>query len=360
MNRTKVVVGCSLVVLAAAAIGQLMLDVPQASAPKEPNQDPQAQQAAVPAETKAVTADEVVGTFLPSLKDGEEAARLVALGGFVDVMEGSEYGKSSISLENGEELSQAIAPLVHETTGEAKESWEVKIRAAKLIVGRTQSETAREFALKTLEIGPADLREAVAQELGRPEGIGGRKIFAKLQETGALITPATYAAALRRVGGKKAVEPITALMKSSSDASVVTACVIALQDYQDPALMGAALERLEQTGLIDDGVKMPWISSKLLSQHLETAEGSALARGVKVLRARPTLARRGAAIFERAFEKGDEETKRIAAEAVKKAVMARTIDEDAAGKMLAAHPIAEAQPVLKAALPAPADQPKQQ
>jgi hypothetical protein len=358
MKRTKVIVGCSFVVLAAAAIGQLMLDTPQKPSPQKVNQDPQAQQAAVPAQTQPVSADEVVGTFLPSLKDGEEASQLVALGGLVDVMEGSEYGKSPIGKENGDALAEAVAPLIHESSGEAKESWDVKVCAARLIVGRTQAEAARELALKTLEAGPADLRNAIVEELGRPEGIGGRKIFTKLQETGSLIPPATYAAALRRVGGKKAVEPIKALLQSSSDPAVVTACVIALEDYQDAALMGPALERLEQIGLIDDGVKMPWISSKLLSLNMETAEGSALSRGVKVLRARPTLARRGAAIFERAFEKGDEETKRIAAEAVKKAVMAKTFNGEAAEKLLAAHPAAAPAPVLKASLPT--DQPKQQ
>jgi hypothetical protein len=356
MNRTKVIVGCSLVVLAAACIGQLMLDTPSQKETQKPNPAP----TVVQAETTPVSADEVVGTFLPSVKDGEEQSRLVALSGLVDVLEGPEYAKSSIGKENGDALAEAIAPLVHTSSEEAKESWALKIRGAKLIVARTTAPAARELVLKTLESGPADLRDAVVGELGRPDGIGGKKVFQKLQETAATIPAGIYAPALRRVGGKKAVEPITAMMKGSADPAVVTACAIALEDYQDPALMGSILERLEQTGMIDDGVKMPWISWTLLNKHLETSEGSTLARGVKVLRSRPTLARHGAAIFERAFEKGDEETRRIASEAVKKAVMIKSFDGEAAEKLLAAHPAQEPAPVLKAALPAAPEQPKAQ
>lgn len=350
MNRTKVVVGCSLVVLAAACIGQLMLDTPQKTQTPSPQTAPAPHEAAQ-AETKPVPADEVVGTFLPALKEGDEAGRLVALGGLVDVLEGSEYAKSEIGKENGEALAGAVAALVHESSGEAKETWELKVRAAGLIIGRTKGAAARDLALKAIESGPADLREAVVKEVGRPEGIGGRAIFTKLQESAAAIPVASYAAALRRTGGRKAVEPIVAMLKTSSDPEAVSACVIALEDFQDPALMGPALERLEQTGLIDDAVKLPWISAKLLNAHIETAEGSALTRGVRVLKTRPSLARRSAAIFERAFEKGDEETRRIAAEAVKKAVQAKTFDSERAEKLLAAHPEPQAAPVLKAQLP---------
>ena len=50
MKRTKVIVGCSFVVLAAAAVGQLMLDTPQKTA-QQPNPQPQTQQAAAPVES---------------------------------------------------------------------------------------------------------------------------------------------------------------------------------------------------------------------------------------------------------------------------------------------------------------------
>ncbi len=365
MKRAKVIVGSTFVVLAAACIGQMMLDAPPQKSPPRPEQTPSAQeaqsQAATQAETQPVSADEVVGTFLPSVKDGEEQSRLVALGGLMDVLDGPEYGKSPLGKENADALGEAIAPLVHESTGEPKETWQLKIRASRLLIGRTKSPAARELALKALDEGPSDLRDAAASELGRPEGVGGKAVFLKLQASGAgKIEPSIYVAALRRTGGKKAIEPILALMRSTGDPATVVSCVIALEDYRDPALMGPALERLEQTGLIEDSVKLPWISSALLNKHIETAEGSALTRGVKILRARPGLAKRGAAIFERAFEKGDEETRRIAAEAVKKAVMAKTFDESAAEKLLAEHPAAPAAPVLKAQLPGPENQPKQQ
>jgi hypothetical protein len=356
MNSTKVVVGCSLVVLSLACIGQLMLDKPERVAPE--SQTPVAEPVAQ-SETHPVPADEVIGTFLPSITTGEEAERLNALAGFLDVMEGAEYSRMPIGEGAASSLAEALIPQIHEATAQAKESWELKLRAARLIVGRTKSDLAKSFVIQTLESGPADLQAAVAGAVGRPEGVGGRSVFAKLQQTAGL--PAgIYTAALRRTGGKKAIEPILAIMRSTAEPDVVSACAIALQDYRDPALLGQALERLEQTGLIDDGNKMPWISAALLNAHLETAEGSALARGIKVLRSRPTMARHGAAIFERAFEKGDEETRRIASDAVKKAVMIKTVDAEMAEKWLAAHPEQRAEPVLKAALPAPEGEPKPQ
>src|SRR5947208_1715814 len=90
MKRTKVIVGCTFVVLAAACIGQVMLDQPgRNTQPQKPNQTPAAQEAQTQAqaETQPVSADEVVGTFLPSVKDGEEQSRLVALGGLLDVLD---------------------------------------------------------------------------------------------------------------------------------------------------------------------------------------------------------------------------------------------------------------------------------
>jgi hypothetical protein len=110
------------------------------------------------------------------------------------------------------------------------------------------------------------------------------------------------------------------------------------------------LERLEQLGMLDAGVKMPWVSAPLLSAHLETADGARLRRGMMALRARPALTRTLVSRLDAGLSAPDAETRRVAGQAVRNAVAAKTLDVTKGESLLAGRVESETEPVLKAEL----------
>lgn len=349
MKKVEIVAGSCIALLAAVSIGQLYLDKQEIKPSPAVKQDVPAQTAQ--AEIKPVTVDEVIETYLPSVTEGTDVGRQVALGSLIDELEGPEYGKAEMKPESAEAFAKA-AVAVAETTGEGAPSEELKGRVAGFLAARTHDQTSREFVLKSLENGSSVLREAALDGLMNPRAMTGRRIFEKVADLGTkgLINSRQLPGLLRRTGGKKATLPIVSIMKSTDDAKVISACVIALQDIGDPAVLGPSLERLEATGMIDKPKSLPWLSAALFSKHMETAEGSALARGIKAMRTRPSLVKQNLDAVAKGLEKGDPETRRAAAEAVKKAVVGKIIDAQHGEQMLAGRLVLETEPVLKAEL----------
>jgi hypothetical protein len=154
--------------------------------------------------------------------------------------------------------------------------------------------------------------------------------------------------ALRRTGGLKARETLVTLMNSTDSAKLINGCVIALQDYRDPELMGSILARLEQVGRLDSGGKLPWLSAALLDAHLKTADRPQLLRGLTAMSARPGLVK--IEHVQKGLDSSDAETRRMSAVAVKKAVLAKVIDASVGETMLANRLTVENEQVLKAEL----------
>lgn len=352
MDRTRIVVGSCIAVLAAAGIGELYLDKKARTETPPPVERAPSLEAPKAPETQPVSAGEVIASFLSAAEGGSESSRLISLGALLDELEGPEYAKAAISSEAGESLAKAGIEAVSGSGPESMESSKLNERLVGLLASRTHGETSRDYILKILEEGPPELRQAALGHIGGPHGVGGRAVFEKVQELGekGLIAGDRLPGVLRRAGGKKAVEPILSLMRSTDNWKTISACAVALQDMQDPGVMGPILERLDQTGILDHPKRMPWISSGMLSRHLETAEGSSLTRGIKVMKARPFMVKTALAAVQRGLEKGDPETRRVSAEAIKKAVLARRLDPKQAEGLLAGRLDRETEPVLKAEL----------
>lgn len=345
MNRIKVLSGTCVALLGALSAAELYYDRPMPVPPVKK------QIIQAPKELQPVNADEVVSAYLAGLKEGPEIDRAVAVASLMDRLESAEFAKSPLGAEASDAFVTAAELVINETQSEEPESVLLKSRLAGFIAGRTRGGRAQEFVLKALQDGPEPLREAVVLRVGSPTGVGGRTVYAKLVELQTQIPGERLPQALRRTGGKKSVETIVALMKSTDNAKVISACVVALQDFRDPALLGQALERLEQTGALEQPSKLPWIGAELLMSHLETAEGTPLKRGVTAMRTRPSLAKKGAAALERAFQLGDAQTKQIASEAVRKALVAGVLSPEQGEKLLAGNSHPETPAVIKAALP---------
>lgn len=350
MNRTQVLAGSCIALLAILSAGELYLDRMSdvTTARLGPNEIPR--QSPPPSETAPLTVEELIGHFMTGIEEGPEVGRLVTLGGLLDQLESPDYAKAAISSENGEALARAVVAAIEQPGMDAPESLRLKARLARFVAGRTRGETSRAFVMKVLDQGPSELRDAVLGVLGFPGGVGGKAVFTKVQELGSqgLLPPKVFPGVLRRTGGKKSAEPIINVMRSSDDRQVISACVIALQDLQDPSLLGPALERLEQTGMIDDPKAMPWIGSALLSKYLETAEGSSLARAIRVVRIRPSMAKSGLAALQKGLESSEADTRRHAADAIKKAVLGKYLDAKQGETLLAGRLDRETEPVLKA------------
>ncbi len=349
MRKVEIVAGCCIALLAIVSVGQWYLD----RQPDPSKEKPQTKTVeSVQNETTAVTVDEVVETYLPSLKDGTEIGKQVALGSLLDELEGPEYGKSQLSKASASELAQAGIEIVESVSAESSAPDELKARVAGFLAARVRGPVSRDYAIKTLESGSSEERKAVLSAIAGTHTVGGAAIYAKIQEMGqqGAIEGPELPNLLWRTGGAKAVEPITALMKSTDDYKVISACVIALENIGDAAAFGPSLERLEAVGLIDKPKMMPWISAGMFGTFMQTAEGSALSRGIKLMRARPSLVKRALPAIEVALSKGDPETRRGAAEAVKKAVVGKYLDAKRGEELLAGRLTVETEPVLKAEL----------
>jgi hypothetical protein len=198
--------------------------------------------------------------------------------------------------------------------------------------------------------GPQELREEAVARVGSPRGVRGPSVYAKVRELAdkGLVPDELLPSALRRTGGLKARDPLVAILKSTDSAKLVNGCAIALQDYRDPALMGDVLERLEQVGRLDSAGKMPWISAPLLDAYMKTADKAQFRRGLMAMAARPGLAK--IEHLKTGLVSPDVETRKIAATAVKKAVIAKVVDAEEGEAMLAGRLQTETEPVLKAEL----------
>jgi len=187
MRKTEIVAGSCIALLAIVSIGQMYLENPSGSKKDEPaakeivkNETETAQ-----AETKAVTVDEVIETYLSSLQEGTDVGKQVALGSLLDELEGPEFGKSELKAESGEAFAKAAIAVVESAGPETQAPAEFKARVAGFVASRTHGPSSRDFAMKVLDGEDADARRAVLRGVGSPNGVGGRKVFDKVSELGA-------------------------------------------------------------------------------------------------------------------------------------------------------------------------------
>jgi hypothetical protein len=349
MERNEILAGTAIAVLAAVGVGQLYLDK---GAMKTPEPVGQAQtQPQTPQEVRPISIDEVVSGFMTSLEQGEDTSKLVALTGLLDELESPAFANAVMSADTAEPFAKAaIAAVTVSTEAETPEIAELRRRAAGFIAARTHGPSSKEWILKLLDEGGAEIRAEIVRNIGRPHGVRGKAVYEKLVAIGDKIPTKDLAPALVRLGGKKAGEPIVARMKASDDWKEIGACVTALQDIGEPELLGAAFERLDQTGLLEKGEKLPWISGTMFSAFIEKAEGANLRNGLRAAKTRPALVKHAVDAVKRGLDSSDPQTRLVAAAAVTKGVVAKVITIEDGEKMLSGRLSAETEPVLKAEL----------
>jgi hypothetical protein len=348
MNRLEAAAGISVIALAAAGIGQKYVEMRRLAATPAPSKFSKTE---IAAELRPVsTLDSAVHAFLANTESAADADRLVHLGELLAALDGPDLTSDDFDSETAESLSRNIVAILDKNPDNSKEGAELRLRAVALLASRVPSPTSKAFVLKVMDEGPQELREEAVARVGSPRGVRGPSVYAKVRELGdkGLIPDELLPQALRRTGGMKARDTLTALMKSTDNAKLVNGCAVALQDYREPALLADVLERLEAVGRLDSAGKMPWISAPLLDALMKTADKAEFRRGLTAMAARPGLFKIEHAA--KGLESPDAETRRIAAVAVKKAAVAKVIDAQTGETMLAGRLQTETEPVLKAEL----------
>lgn len=90
---------------------------------------------------------------------------------------------------------------------------------------------------------------------------------------------------------KRAEEALLERLGQDLEWKELAECAVEIQNLHKPALLGPVLERLERAGLLSDAKRMPWLSAKLLSEHIRASEGEELSRALRAAGLRPSLAR---------------------------------------------------------------------
>ena len=358
MNSARGVMYGSVVVMGAIVAGLVIADrsaddrsnVVKTMVPKIEKRNGRAEPKSEPADAVSKPdVEQVIASALSSLESQTPEEKVAALGGLVDDLQSPDYVKETIPQKSGEAIAQAWFGLVQQSTSAYKDNAETSLKAVKFLASRTRGKTTEAGILDILEHGPDELRTTALEGIGSPHGLHGPAIFAKIKELGEddVIESASVPGLLMRTGGKKAIAPIVALLKQADEPKTISACVVALQNYQDPQLLGDVLERLDQLGMLEDPNKLPWISGKLLAKHLEKADDAELLRAVKMMSVRPSLVKPGLAFATKGLDASDPQMRRLSATAIKKAALARQIDAASGEKLLAGRLNQETEPVLK-------------
>lgn len=348
MTRLQAVTGLAVLSLVAGGLGRKYLALKTLAETPAPERELK-----ISLERRPVpSVDAVVHAYLADAAGVPAEERWEKLGALLDALEGPELAVGPVDGEVGELLAKAVIDGAAAVPDESPEGLELRRRAVAVVAGRTSSPQSKEFVMKVLSEGPQTLRDEALRRIGRAGGVRGPEFFAKVRELQAAgqVPETILPGALRRSGGLKAKQPLLDLLASTDSKRLIAGCAVALQDYREPELLGPVLERLEQLGMLDESVKMPWISAPLLDKHLAAVDGTKLRRGMMAVRARPSLARSGIIKLEKGLSSPDAETRRVAVQAVKKAVAAKSVGVEPGESLLAGRVESETEPVLKAEL----------
>jgi len=350
MNRLEAVAGASLVALVAAGIGHKHTELTKLADTPAPSRNvlPKIQLETRPDRS----VDTAIAAYLSNAEAAAEADKRTHLGSLLASLESPEFDGEEIDSVSAESLARTITGVLSQPGDGGVEDVELRRRAVGFLAARVSGKTSRDFVLKAMEEGPAEVRDEALKRVGSPLGVRGSAVYAKVVELGdkGLVPDSVYPAVLRRTGGAKAKDGLVTLMTSTDNMKLIAGCAISLQDYRDPELIGKILERLEAVGMIGTAGKMPWMSPALLDEHLKTADKASFRRGMIAMATRPALVKTGIAHVEKGLQSPDADTRRYAAVAVKKAVVAKLVDAKQGETLLAGRLQVETEPVLKAEL----------
>lgn len=295
--------------------------------------------AEVPAGSRGPTVDETVLAILKIIERGEGREGLEQLS---EVLQGGERG--DLSLEVRDRAAKAVI-----TAYAGFEDEESKRLALHLIVAKLGGEVARNFAVELMGSTTDAVKLAVVHAYVQPGAANGKALKEKVLEyaRSEVVPVDLRPAVLRRALGLKSEPELFALFSSEIPQSAVAACAVELQNLGKPEVMGPVLSRLDALGMLDDKGRMPWISGKLLSKHIQSASDEELERALRIVTLRKSLVRSTArAVKERAGHK-DPGIRRLVARIIPNAVKNEGLDVASGEELLLARLKEETDPSVK-------------
>ncbi|MBI4347790.1 MAG: hypothetical protein HY553_13120 [Elusimicrobia bacterium] len=298
-------------------------------------------------EPPAMTADDHVLAALPMLERPDMSTRLSVIEVLDGVVRG-ELGKE-LSPEAREQAAKALVAAFQSAPEDGPEGLEFKRHAVRLTIAHLASDASRDFAVELLSSTTDSWKREALQAWLSPGAVNGQAIRAKAAELAKtdVVPDAKKPAVIRRALGKKAEGELITLLDTELGRQGLSACVVELQNLGKPELMGRILSRLEEAGMLGDHRKLPWMSGRLLSEHIRVADGADLKRALKVVYLRPRLARATAkAVKERAGHP-DATVRRMVARIIPDAVKNEGIDIASGEELLLAQLKEETDPAVK-------------
>lgn len=236
------------------------------------------------AETRPVTSEEAARAFLGHLGSQDELTRRAAVGQLAE----SITSHKALEEDTREALASALIG-AHALAGDEESQEEI----GRLLIGKVGGAQAAAFAVEHLGSSTATVRSYIARSLltGATRGAEVRDKALELARGGGLRAQ-DVPSILRRYLGKKAEPELMSMLQLKGlSPKAVKAVIVEVQNLDKPELMGPVLARVEQEGWLSEAQRLPWLSGRLLSEHIMTATKEELIRAVAAVKLKPSLAK---------------------------------------------------------------------
>lgn len=299
-------------------------------------------------EPKTLTVDDTVLAMLPMLERPDMEGRLSALEAIGDALDGE--GGKLLSDDVREQAAKSVITAFETSPEDSVEGQTAKAQALRLVIGRLGGEAGKAFTLEVLSSATDTWKVEALQAWLKPGAASGASIREKVAELARteLVPDSFKPRMLRRALGKKAEPEIIALLTNgAADRGTIAACVVELQNFGKPEVMGQVLSRLEEAGMLDDHKKMPWISGKLLAQHIRVSDEDGLKRALKAVYLRPSLTRPTVKAIQERASHPNASVRRMVARIIPDAVKNEGLDVTSGEELLLARLKEETDPTVK-------------
>lgn len=301
-------------------------------------------------ETRPVSAQETITAVMPSLSGEDELSVRAAVEHVRAAYDGP--GAKEVPEALREQLAASLSGIYERIGTETPEDRQLKDEIMKLIVIKVGGATARDFTAGLLDSTTESVRLGALEAVGVTGAVRGGAVtekalaLARSEDVPDQLKPAL----LRRFLGKKAEPEIQALFESELSPAALKACAVALQDFNKPELMKGILSRLQAAGLLHDHRQMPWLSGKLLSEHIKTASNDELTVAIQIIKARPTLTRATVKALKTRLSDKEPGVRKMVAQLIPDAVGTKNLESEDGESMLVAQLQTEEDPAVKGAI----------
>ncbi len=288
-------------------------------------------------EPKVLTVDDTVLATLPALEASDMEARQSALEAIEDAMADTDRG--TLSTEVREVAAKAVIAAFQSTSGETPDGVEAKKVALGLLIGRLGGDAGRAFTAELLGGATSSWTLEALQAWVKPGSVNGLVIREKAAELAKteLVPDSMKPVVLRKALGKKAEPELVALLNTAIGPSAIAACAVELQNLGKVEVMGPVLSRLEEAGMLQDHKKLPWVSAKLLSEHIRKADVEDLKRALRVAYLRPGLTKHSVKAIQERANHPSPDVRKLVARIIPDAVKSEGLDVQSGEELLLAR-----------------------